>query len=202
MVSFSHEERLQRSGFSRICGIDEAGRGPLAGPVVAAACLFEEHTSIPGLTDSKKLSPPRREELFDILKTLPSIHFAISIVDAKTIDEINILQATLRAMNEAFDVLTNKIIIDFALVDGNRVPQLPIPSEALIKGDGISASIAAASILAKVTRDRLMHSYDAKWPGYGFARHMGYATKAHKEALERLGPCPIHRLSFAPICTR
>lgn len=201
MVSFAHEERLQESGFSHICGIDEAGRGPLAGPVIAAACMFEEQTILPGLTDSKKLSPKRRAELFELLHQSPSIHFGISIIDAQVIDEINILQATLRAMREAFNALSAHIPLDFALVDGNKLPQLPTPAEALIKGDGISASIAAASVLAKVTRDRLMLEYDAKWPGYGFGQHMGYGTRAHKEAIDRLGPSPIHRLSFAPLST-
>lgn len=199
MVGFSHEKRLGESGFFHICGIDEAGRGPLAGPVVAAACYFEEHSLLPGLGDSKELSPTRRDELFEIIHATPSIHFGISIIDAKTIDEINILQATLRAMRGAFDALVQKIPLDFALVDGNILPQLPTQAEALIKGDGISASIAAASVLAKVTRDRLMLGYDATWPGYGFAQHKGYGTQAHKEALERLGPSPIHRLSFAPL---
>ena len=202
MVSFSHEERLNKSGFSHICGIDEAGRGPLAGPVVAAACFFEEQICPLGLTDSKKLTPRRRKELFEVLTQTPSVHFGISIIDSQVIDEINILQATLRAMQEALDNLYAKVSVDFALIDGNQLPKLPIKAEALIKGDSISASIAAASILAKVTRDRLMLEYDTTWPGYGFSRHMGYGTRAHREALHELGPCPIHRLSFAPIASR
>lgn len=200
MVSFSHEERLGRSGFSHVCGIDEAGRGPLAGPVVAAACFFQEQITLPGLTDSKKLSSKRRKALYEILYAHPAIHFGIAQIDAHVIDEINILQATLLAMSEAFDALSQKVPLDYALVDGNKLPTLPTEAEALIKGDGISASIAAASILAKVTRDRLMLEYDKQWPAYGFAQHMGYGTQTHQEAIAKIGPCPIHRLSFAPLC--
>lgn len=199
MAHFEHEIRLKLEGYPTACGIDEAGRGPLAGPVVASACYFEEPMTLPHLTDSKKLSQARREELFKQIEDSPDIHFAYAVIDAPTIDKINILEATMLAMREALESLMQKVPLSFALIDGNRSPKLSIPSLPIIKGDSISASIAAASIVAKVKRDHLMQAFDQEWPQYGFAKHMGYGTKAHLAAIEEHGPSPIHRLSFAPL---
>lgn len=199
MAHFEHEIRLKLEGYSTVCGIDEAGRGPLAGPVVAAACYFEEPVTLPHLTDSKKLSKARREALFEQIQNSPDIHFAYAVIDSLIIDEINILEATMLAMKEATDALMQKAPLSFALIDGNRAPKLSIPSLPIIKGDSISASIAAASIVAKVKRDHLMQAFDQEWPHYGFAKHMGYGTKAHLAAIQEYGPSPIHRLSFAPL---
>jgi ribonuclease HII len=182
-------------GFLRVCGIDEAGRGPWAGPVVAAAVILD-FVHIPvGLNDSKKLNEAKREALFAPI--LKHADFGIGIVEASEIDAINILQATFLAMSRAVSGLKNPP--DYALVDGNRAPNLPCQVEPIIEGDGKSLSIAAASIIAKVTRDRLMVAMDHSYPGYGFARHKGYGTAAHAAALARLGPCAEHRMSFKPI---
>ena len=179
--------------YGLVCGIDEAGRGPLAGPVCAAAVILPEEYELPGLNDSKKLSPKAREALFDrILET--ALSWGIGWADEKEIDEINILQATFRAMARAFDQLDRTP--DTAFVDGNRDPKLPVPARLVVGGDGKYDCIAAASILAKVSRDRLLLEYDKVYPGYGFAKHKGYGTKAHYAALEELGPSPIHRLTF------
>jgi ribonuclease HII len=181
-------------GYARICGVDEAGRGPLAGPVVCAAVILRA-TSIPeGLNDSKTLSPVRRERMLNILLTTAEI--AISVVEPPEIDDLNILWASMTGMSRAVRALD----ADFALIDGNRLPpDLPCEGEAIVKGDAKSLSIAAASIVAKVTRDRLMVEADARYPGYGLAKHKGYPTRAHMEALRALGPTPIHRWSFAPV---
>ncbi len=182
-----------RNEYRLICGIDEAGRGPLAGPVCTAACVLPAGLELEGLNDSKKLSEKRREALYDQI-TAQALAWAVCLVDEKTIDEINILQATFRAMRGAVSKLS--LTPNLCLVDGNLDPGLGLPTKTVVKGDATCASIAAASILAKVTRDRLMLRYDAQYPGYGFAAHKGYGTKAHYAALAALGPCPIHRRSF------
>lgn len=187
------EHECFADGCSVICGVDEAGRGPLAGPVCAAAVILPADLDIPGLNDSKKLTDKKRRELFDII-TAQAIAYGIALVDEKTIDEINILQATFLAMERAVAQLSVKP--DLALVDGNREPSLPVPVKTVIKGDSLSASIAAASILAKVTRDRLMEELDETYPAYGFAVHKGYGTKRHYEALTEFGPSPVHRMTF------
>lgn len=187
------ENELREQGFQTICGIDEAGRGPLAGPVCAAACILPAGLVIEGLNDSKKLSEKRREALYETI-TAEALAWAVCLVDEKTIDEINILQATYRAMRGAVQRLPVKP--ELCLVDGNRDPGLGLPTRTVIKGDASCASVAAASILAKVTRDRLMVEYDKRYPGYGFAVHKGYGTKAHYAAVAGLGLCPIHRRSF------
>lgn len=201
---FSHERSILASGVGVLAGVDEAGRGPLAGPVVAAAVVLPRSwvlEGIPdqwaGLNDSKQLSEARRERFFEALTTDPGVRLSIASVDAGVIDAINILQATHRAMNEALAGLGQDV--EHALVDGRPVRSLRCRQTALVKGDGLSYSIAAASVLAKVTRDRMMLEADSKWPGYGFAVHKGYPTGQHLEALARLGPCPIHRLSFGPL---
>jgi ribonuclease HII len=201
---FEFERNLTLGGACRIAGIDEAGRGPLAGPVVAAAVILPldwmEHglpDGLQGLNDSKQLTAATRETFFRILTTVPSVEFAIAPIGSDVIDSINILQATYRAMNSALASL--KPLPDHVLVDGNRVPSLLCPQTAVVKGDALSFSIAAASVLAKVTRDRLMAEQDRLWPQYGFADHKGYGTARHLAALRQHGPCPIHRRSFAPV---
>lgn len=179
-----------------LVGVDEAGRGPLAGPVVAAACILPANLKLPALNDSKKLTPRQRFELFTALTSHPSIQFATSILDAEQIDRLNILQATLHAMVAAIQQLPRP---DLVLIDGNQLPDLPFPARALVKGDGRSACIAAASIIAKVTRDQIMEEFDLQWPHYGFARHKGYGTQFHRRMIDLHGPCPIHRHSFEPI---
>lgn len=190
---YHYETVLRREGYSLICGVDEAGRGPLAGPVCAAACILPAGLVIEGLNDSKKLSEKRREALYGEI-TAKALAWAVCLVDETVIDEINILQATFRAMRGAVERLS--VRPELCLVDGNRDPGLGLPTRTVVKGDASCASVAAASILAKVTRDRLMAAYDAQYPGYGFAVHKGYGTKAHYEAVGRLGLCPIHRRSF------
>ena len=190
---YQFENALRAEGHALICGVDEAGRGPLAGPVCAAACILPAGLVIEGLNDSKKLSEKRREALYDQI-TEKALAWAVCLVDEKTVDEINILQATYRAMRDAVTQLELKP--DLCLVDGNRDPGLGLPTRTVVKGDASCASVAAASILAKVTRDRLMVEYDKQYPGYGFAVHKGYGTRAHYAAIDTLGICPIHRRSF------
>ena len=192
-MDHSYEISAREKGYKFVCGIDEAGRGPLAGPVCAAAVILPEGIEIEGLNDSKKLTEKKREKLFDIIKE-KALAYAIAFADEKEIDEINILQATFLAMKRAFDALEVKA--DYALVDGNRMPKLDSDGETIVSGDALSPSIAAASILAKVTRDRLMVEYDKKYPQYQFAKHKGYGTKVHTEAIKEHGPCDIHRLTF------
>jgi ribonuclease HII len=181
----------------RIAGVDEAGRGPLAGPVVVAAVVLDARRPIDGLADSKVLCAERREELEASIRAR-AFAFAVSVVDVDVIDRINILQATLLGMTRALRELAP--CPDLALIDGNRLPaDLPCTGHAIIDGDALEPAISAASILAKTSRDRLMCEFDARHPGYGFARHKGYSTPEHFEALERLGPCAIHRRSFAPV---
>ena len=179
--------------YDLICGVDEAGRGPLAGPVCAAAVILPKGLVIPGLNDSKKLSDKRRRELFPIIQQ-EAVSFGIAFASQEEIDEINILQATFLAMRRAIDQLDPKP--DFALIDGNRETDFGVPCKTVIKGDSLSANIAAASVLAKVTRDNWMIEAAEKYPGYGFEIHKGYGTKAHYAALEKLGPCAIHRRTF------
>ena len=201
---FLHERELLARGCRRLAGVDEAGRGPLAGPVVAAAVVFPVAWILEGipvplreLNDSKQVSESRREEFFRWLTDHAEIQFHIAESSPAEIDAVNILQATHRAMNRALEHL--KPAPDHVLVDGLSVKSMRLPQTPLVKGDSRSYSIAAASILAKVTRDRVMQEAEAQWPGYGFARHKGYPTADHLEALRRLGPCPIHRRSFAPL---
>lgn len=187
------EQEWFDKGYRVVCGVDEAGRGPLAGPVCAAAVILPPHADIPGLNDSKKLSDKRRRELFPIIKK-QAIAYGIGFSDHERIDEINILQATFCAMEQAISQLSVKP--DIALVDGNRERDFGVPVQTVIHGDSLSASIAAASILAKVTRDDLMLQMAQEYPQYGFEIHKGYGTKAHYAALEAYGPCPIHRMTF------
>jgi len=201
---FAFERELWNSGVHWAAGVDEAGRGPLAGPVVAAAVVLPKEwlklglpESLMGLNDSKQLTPAQRETFFVVLTNHPAVRFAIAQVDAEVVDTINILQATHRAMNESLARI--RPAPQHVLVDGSRVKSLRFPQTPLVKGDARSYSIAAASVLAKVTRDRLMVSYDQTWPAYGFAAHKGYGTPEHLAALTEHGPCPIHRRSFAPL---
>lgn len=194
--SFLHEERFWSEGISRVAGIDEAGRGPLAGPVVAAAVIFVERLPVPGLDDSKKLTAARRNQLYAFLTNQPGIEWAVAILDSGEIDRLNILRATHAAMAQAVAKLT---AVDHALVDGLPVKGLPLPHTALVRGDACSLSIAAASVIAKVTRDHLMQDWHAVYPEYGFDRHKGYATVDHLAKLKAHGPSPIHRRSFSPV---
>ena len=187
------EDSFFDKGIEVVCGVDEAGRGPLAGPVCAAAVILPKHIEIPGLTDSKKLSDKKRRELMPIIKE-QAIAYGIAFADHTEIDEINILQATFLAMERAIDQLSVKP--QLALVDGNREKDFGIPVQTVVKGDSLSASIAAASVLAKVTRDDLMLQMAQQYPHYGFEVHKGYGTKAHYAALTEFGPSPIHRMTF------
>jgi ribonuclease HII len=180
----------------RVAGVDEAGRGPLAGPVVAGAVILDPARPVSGLRDSKKLSASRRESLYDEI-TDKALAWSVGRAEAEEIDRINILQATLVAMQRAVNAL--QPCAEHALIDGNRCPQLMIPAQAIVKGDSRVAAISAASIIAKVTRDREMIELDLQYPGYGLARHKGYPSKAHIEALEKLGLTPLHRRSYAPV---
>lgn len=194
MPDYEYENAAKSKGFKLVCGVDEAGRGPLAGPVCAAAVILPENAVIEGLNDSKKLSEKKREALYDVIKE-KAIAFCVAYGTLDEIETLNILQATFLAMNRAIDGLAVKP--DFALIDGNRVPKdIKIPCETVVKGDGKSMSVAAASVLAKVTRDRLMLEYDKKYPEYDFKKHKGYGTKEHTELIKKYGPCEIHRMSF------
>lgn len=195
-MSFELEARA--SGFLYVAGVDEAGRGPLAGPVVAGAVILPEHPEgLEGLNDSKQLTAARRERLFMALLEGEQVLCSVGIASVEEIDRLNILKATHLAMARAVEGLS--VRADFCLVDGLPVKGLPVPHRAIVKGDGRSLSIAAASVLAKVTRDRMMTEADDAYPQYGFAKHKGYGTKAHMEALRKHGPCPLHRRSFAPV---
>ena len=187
------EAELHNKGYKYIAGVDEVGRGPLAGPVVAAAVILPEDFDVPGVDDSKKLSEKRREELFDII-TERAVAYGIGMADHSIIDEINILQATKLAMKEAISSLQQQP--DYILFDAMRIDDLEIPQESLIKGDAKVLAVAAASIVAKVTRDRMMAEYSAEYPGYAFEKNKGYGTKAHYEGLREHGMCPIHRRTF------
>lgn len=192
-----HEKRLSAHGFARIAGIDEAGRGPLAGPVVAAACILAKDSCFEHLNDSKQLTPELRERLYFDITSHPETRFGLGIIDVDTIDRVNILQATFLAMRQAVTALG--IAPDYLLIDGNQVPVFDIPALAIVEGDSHSISIAAASIIAKVTRDRMMVEFDEKWSVYGFKKHKGYATAEHVQAIHKYGPCPIHRRTFEPV---
>ena len=187
------ENACFEEGFRVVCGVDEAGRGPLAGPVCAAAVILPPHLEIPGLNDSKKLTDKRRRELYPIIKE-QAIAYGIGFASHEEIDEINILQATYLAMERALAQLSVKP--DLALIDGNRAKDFGLPVKTVVHGDSLSASIAAASVLAKVTRDDLMLQQDELYPQYGFGIHKGYGTKAHYEALRTYGPSPVHRMTF------
>ena len=188
------ERELRREGFVFIAGVDEAGRGPLAGPVVAAAVILPEREKLPGVFDSKQLSDARRRILRDEITAIAAT--AVGVATVQEIDELNILRATHLAMHRAVAALEK---VDYVLVDGLPVPGFGCPCENMIKGDARCGSIAAASIIAKVCRDEMMEKADEEFPGYGFALHKGYGTRAHLEALRKLGPSPIHRRSFAPV---
>lgn len=194
---FRFEKEAEKRGYKRIAGVDEAGRGPLAGPVVAAACVLPAGVFFPDIDDSKKLSPERRKESYRRLVEHSAVLYAVGVVEADIVDRINILQATFHAMCLAVVGLARTP--DYVLVDGPQLPNFGIPAEGIIGGDGLSNSIAAASIIAKETRDRLMLEYHDKWPQYGFDQHKGYGTKAHLLAIEKEGPCPIHRMTFEPL---
>ena len=199
---FAFERVLWNRGVTRVAGVDEAGRGPLAGPVVVAAAILPVKWAasglpdeLDGLNDSKQLTRLQRENFFGFLTACAEVEYAVAQIDAAQIDAVNILQATHRAMNGALAELNP----EHALVDGRPVKTLRVPQTAIVKGDAQSFSIAAASVLAKVTRDRLMLEFDRQWPIYGFAKHKGYGTARHLTALAAHGPCPIHRRSFAPL---
>ncbi len=187
------ERSCREKGFKCIAGVDEAGRGPLAGPVFAAAVILPENCFIPGLNDSKKLSEKKREELFDIICE-KAVSYCIADISHERIDEINILNATFEAMNNAVNGLD--VTPDYVLIDGNRIKGMNVAHETVVKGDAKSVSIAAASILAKVSRDRVMYDAAKQYPRYGFDKHKGYGTKAHCEAILKYGPCKIHRRTF------
>lgn len=187
------EDGYFSKGIQLICGVDEAGRGPLAGPVCAAAVILPAHADIPGLNDSKKLTDKRRRELFPLIRE-QAVAYGIAFADHSEIDGINILQATYLAMERAIGML--RVKPELALIDGNRAKDFGVPAQTVVHGDSLSASIAAASILAKVTRDDVMLEMAQQYPRYGFEVHKGYGTKAHYAALEQYGPCPIHRMTF------
>lgn len=187
------EKEALAKGYKSVCGVDEAGRGPLAGPVCAAAVILPEGVIIDGVNDSKKLSEKKRESLFDVIRE-QALSYSIAYATVDEIEEINILNATMLAMHRAIDGLDIKA--DYAMIDGNKIPPLDIDAECIVKGDAKSMSIACASILAKVSRDRLLYKYAEEYPMYGFDKHKGYGTKVHREAILKYGPCPYHRKSF------
>ncbi len=194
MPDLELENAARQKGYTAVCGVDEAGRGPLMGPVCAAAVILPEGVQIEGVNDSKKLSEKKREALYEVIKE-KAIAWSVAFANVSEIEEVNILNATYLAMNRAIEGL--KVPADYALIDGNRVPKdIKIDCETVVKGDAKSASIAAASILAKVTRDHLILEYDMEFPEYGFAAHKGYGTKAHIDAIKQYGPCKYHRPSF------
>ena len=194
MPDYTIENEIIANGFANICGVDEAGRGPLCGPVCAAAVILPLGCEIEGLNDSKKLSEKKREALFDVI-TEKALCYSIQFADNEEIDRVNILNATMECMTRAVNGLSLRP--DYVIIDGNKCPNsLNIPSQSVVKGDAKSMSIAAASILAKVSRDRLMYEYDRQYPEYGFAKHKGYGTKAHYDAIFTHGITPIHRKTF------
>ena len=187
------EKEALAKGYKSVCGVDEAGRGPLAGPVCAAAVILPEGVILDGVNDSKKLSEKKRESLFDVIRE-QALSYSIAYATVDEIEEINILNATMLAMRRAIDGL--EIKADYAMIDGNKIPPIDIDAECIVKGDAKSMSIACASILAKVSRDRLLYKYAEEYPMYGFDKHKGYGTKVHREAILKYGPCPYHRKSF------
>ncbi len=198
MDPWEYEKQAWEAGFARVAGLDEAGRGPLAGPVVAAAVVLPEGFEAAGIGDSKAMSAKARDTMFDYITS--HAVYGVGIAEVELIDKINILHATDYAMRAALDAIG--AAFDFILVDGKPVPDLPGRSRAIVKGDSLSVSIGAASIVAKVTRDRIMCDLDCKYPQYGFASHKGYGSRVHLDALERYGPCPCHRRSFGPVAER
>lgn len=193
MPDFSYENNIKQKGFSLVCGVDEAGRGPLAGPVYAAACVLPDGLIIEGLNDSKKISEKKRETLYDIIIE-NAVDYCVATASVEEIEEYNILNATYLAMTRAVEGLKK---VDFCLIDGNRIPpELNGMSEAIVKGDSKSFSIAAASILAKVSRDRYLLELDKEYPMYNFKKHKGYGTKEHMDLIRQYGACPMHRKSF------
>ena len=194
LLAFERQKRAE--GFLFIAGVDEVGRGPLAGPVVAAAVAFPSGAPVPPVNDSKQLSAVQRDTLYDAILAVPGVRYAIAELDAEVIDRINILEASRQAMRNAVKQIPD---LDFLLVDGLPVPGFEVPNLAIVKGDAKSASIAAASIIAKVYRDRLMDQFAVEYPEYGFEKHKGYGTAQHLEALRRCGVCPLHRRTFAPV---
>lgn len=188
-----YEQSAELKGYKAICGVDEAGRGPLAGPVCAAAVILPPNTIIDGVNDSKKLTEKKREALFDVIKET-AVSYSIAYASVEEIESINILNATMLAMKRAVEGLDVKA--DYAMIDGNKMPPLDIDGETIVKGDAKSMSIACASILAKVSRDRLLYEYAKEYPQYHFDKHKGYGTAAHREAIIKYGPCPYHRMSF------
>lgn len=192
-----YEQRARDRGYSMIAGVDEAGRGPIAGPVVAACCSLSEHAFIEGIDDSKKLSAKKRFELYEILSKHPDVIYSVGIVPQDEIDRINIYQATIKAMIEAIDTMPEKP--DYAIVDGMALPHPGVETEKVVKADTLSLYVGAASILAKVIRDNIMERYHKMWPYYKFDKNKGYGTKEHIDALRKYGPCDIHRRSFEPV---
>lgn len=190
-IEYEHNAELK--GYKAICGVDEAGRGPLAGPVCAAAVILPPNTIIDGVNDSKKLTEKKRETLFDVIKET-AVSYCIAYASVEEIESINILNATMLAMKRAVEGLEVKA--DYAMIDGNKMPPIDIDGETIVKGDAKSMSIACASILAKVSRDRLLYEYAKEYPQYQFYKHKGYGTVAHREAILEYGPCPYHRMSF------
>lgn len=188
-----YENAAYEKGYQYVCGVDEAGRGPLAGPVCAAAVILPKGMIIEGVNDSKKLSEKKREALFDVICS-SALAYSIAFAEVEEIEEVNILRATMNTMKRAVEGLNIKA--DFAYIDGNTMPPVDIDGECIVKGDAKSMSVACASILAKVSRDRLMLKYAEMYPRYSFEKHKGYGTKVHVEALKEYGPCPIHRMSF------
>lgn len=188
-----YEQNAELKGYKAICGVDEAGRGPLAGPVCAAAVILPPDTVIDGVNDSKKLSEKKREALFDVIKET-AVSYCVAYASVEEIESINILNATMLAMKRAVEGLYVKA--DYAMIDGNKMPPLDIDGETIIKGDAKSMSIACASILAKVSRDRILYEYAMEYPQYQFDKHKGYGTAVHREAILKYGPCPYHRMSF------
>lgn len=194
MPDYSYELKAKEKGYNVVCGVDEAGRGPLAGPVCAAAVILPEGLIIEGLDDSKKLTGKKREKLFDVI-IQNAVSYSVAFGTVEEIEQYNILNATFIAMNKAIEGLNKRP--DYALIDGNRVPKgITVDCETVVKGDSKSMSVAAASVLAKVTRDRLLLRYAEMYPQYGFEKHKGYGTVAHYEAVKKYGLCPVHRLSF------
>lgn len=188
-----YENTAYEKGYNLVCGVDEAGRGPLAGPVCAAAVVLPKGLILEGVNDSKKLTEKKREALFDVI-TEQALDWSVAFATVEEIEEINILNAAMLAMKRSVEGLKNSV--DFAIIDGNRKPPLEIDCEAVVKGDAKSMSVAAASILAKVSRDRILRQYAVDYPQYGFEKHKGYGTKVHVEALKKYGPCEVHRPSF------
>ncbi|MGE5196614.1 MAG: ribonuclease HII [Anaerolineae bacterium] len=197
-----YEREARQKGYVSVAGIDEAGRGPLAGPVVAVACLLAEDLLIAEIDDSKKLTPLKRFEIYQKLIQHALVYYGIGVVESFVIDQINILQATFQAMILALKQLEKKKKVDFLLVDGSQLPPFPVPARGIVRGDSLSQSIAAASVIAKETRDEIMREHHERWPRYGFEQHKGYGTKEHLLAIEKHGPCSIHRMSFEPLKSR